>query len=320
MEQVAKGGEKSFAANGDIYDVIWISLSTLFLSFARYYIQKYVQVYCKNLVPDVNKLSESVWKAVIYGFLWVLSVYVVGMQDFFWDTKYCWVNWPTPPMTKIYKFWYFCQLGYYWSCFIFQRMGFDIKRKDENQMLVHHICTIILITCSYIYGYYLIGGVILFLNDFNDFILNFGKCFDYFGKKLVARMMFPVFAITWFTNRIYLGVTKILWSTMFETTVEIPDIPLAHLVIFNGMLVALAFLNLYWFYLIVKITIDVLFGTKNGPTDIREIPDKKNGEKKNGEKVDEKKDSEKKESEKKDVEKKEDKKEVDVEKKETEKN
>jgi len=206
-------------------------------------------------------------------------------------------------MSQAYKIWYFLQLGYYWSCFFFQRLGFDVKRKDETQMLVHHVCTIILITASYIYGYYLIGGVILFLNDFNDFILNFGKSFDYIGKRYVAKSLFPIFGFTWFTNRIYLGITKVLYSSMFESKREIPNIPDSHLYIFNAMLVALAFLNLYWFYLLMILTYEMILGKKVTPNDPREEGKfGKEGEKKDGEKKDgEKKDGEKKDGEKKNI-------------------
>jgi len=201
-----------------------------------------------------------------YGFF---SIYVVFMQDFFWDTSLCWTNWPNPPLQFSYKVWYFLQLGYYWSCCLFQTFGYDIKRKDEKQMMVHHICTICLITGSYVYGYSLIGGIILCLNDFNDFLLNFGKIFDYLGYKKVAMTLFPLFGITWFTNRILLGLTKIL-RTSFTIRQHNPDVPEYHVIVFNIGLVALFFLNCWWFFLIIKIVYGLVSKGKINITDIRE--------------------------------------------------
>jgi ceramide synthetase len=246
-----------------------VLLTTCGLSYARHATQKYVKKnYKEGYVSDVDKLSEVVWKALIYGFLWIFSIWVVFMQDFFWDTALCWKNWPNPPMQFSYKVWYFFQLGYYWSCCLFQTFGYDIRRKDEKQMMVHHICTILLITGSYVYGYSLIGGIILCLNDFNDFLLNFGKIFDYLGYKKVAMTLFPLFAITWFTNRILLGATKILGTSMMASTTN-PNIPHFHVVLFNVGLVALFFLNCWWFFLIIKI-VHGLANKKGKITDIRE--------------------------------------------------
>jgi len=77
---------------------------------------------------------------------------------------------------------------------------------------------------------------------------------------------------------------------MFESYSTIENMPLEHLYIFNGMLIALAILNIYWFYLIMKIAFSVIW-TKDR-VDIRE--EDENGKTKENKEVDSKKDAEKK--------------------------
>jgi len=266
-------------------DIGIIVICTIVLSFIRYNLQKYLEANYIGKVPDIQKFSECTWKSFIYGFLWVYSLYCVAMQDFFYDTRLCFENFPNTPMKLSFKVWYFLQLGYYWSCFFFQRMGKDVKRKDEKQMIVHHVVTISLITGSYIYGYALIGGVILCLNDFNDFVYNFGKVFEYRGYKWVLYALFPVFGISWFTNRIYYGWTKILSVSFF--ILDVIPIPMTHYYLFNAGLVIMLILNIWWFTMICNLVYRMIFQYKS--YNIVEIREEGYNEKKGETKGDEKK-------------------------------
>jgi len=270
------------SATPNFIDLALIIGTTVVLSVARYLVQNSVHDRYKDKVADIQKLSECFWKSIIYGFLWIFSLYVVAAEDFFWDATKCFENYPNTPMKLPYKIWYFCQLGYYWSCFFFQNLGCDVKRKDEKQMMIHHIVTISLISGSYLYGYSRIGGVILCLNDFNDFIYNFGKTWDYVGYRIVLLVCFPIFAITWFTNRILFGIWKILGVSL-TINQQYPSIPYHHFIIFNIGLVIMQGLNFFWFFLLCKLLYKIIF-EKKGIEDIREEPKehgKENG-KKNG--------------------------------------
>jgi hypothetical protein len=235
-----------------------ISVFCIVISVARYFIQQYIQDYYKGKVDDEFKFSESVWKTIIYGILWFDAIYVVYLQEFYTNTKKCWEDYPDPQLSFSFRLWFFLQLGYYWSCFFFQRFNFEVRRKDYNQMLIHHVFAIILLTGSYALGYSYIGGVILFLNDFNDWILNVGKIFLYIRKKYIADILFPVFILSWGYNRIYLGLGKVLYSCFFEARQVNPTISPVSFYTFSAGLVTLYFLNCWWFYVMCKMGVRVM--------------------------------------------------------------
>jgi len=259
----------------DVIDGATVIGMTIGISVARHLIQKSVQMAFKGRVEDEVKLSESIWKTIIYGVLCTYSYFVVFTQDFFWETWKCYINYPDVPITFEYKIWYLMQLGYYWSCFLLQHFNYDVKRKDDLQMLLHHICAITLISGSYVYGYPLLGGMLLCLDDINDFILNFGKVFNYLKMQTMANILFPIFLVTWIVTRLVLGTTKILYSSFYETYEAYRGPAPWHYYAFNLGLIILQVLNFYWFYLICQIAKKVIFGS-SGASDIREEGEKEN--------------------------------------------
>jgi len=60
-------------------------------------------------------------------------------------------------------------LSFYWALAVSQFV--DVKRKDFWQMFVHHICTICLLSFSWICNFHRIGTLVLLTHDCGDIFL-----------------------------------------------------------------------------------------------------------------------------------------------------
>jgi acyl-CoA-dependent ceramide synthase len=85
------------------------------------------------------------------------------------SSAYLWKGYPHTPLTKLPKFYYLAQLGF-WFHQLFV-INIEERRKDHWQMYTHHVITITLVAVSYWTNYTRVGGVIMVLMDFCDILL-----------------------------------------------------------------------------------------------------------------------------------------------------
>lgn len=72
-------------------------------------------------------------------------------------------------VTRDTWWYYMISLSFYWALAVSQ--FFDVKRKDFWQMFVHHICTICLLSFSWICNFHRIGTLVLLTHDCGDIFL-----------------------------------------------------------------------------------------------------------------------------------------------------
>ena len=91
-------------------------------------------------------------------------------------------------------------------------------------------------------------------------MLQFAKLMKYIGLQKVCDVCFAIFGVVWFITRLVIYPTKVLKTTWFECRAVVGGYP--SLFFFNGMLLILLVLHVYWFKLIVIVAYSAIF--KNG--------------------------------------------------------
>ena len=104
----------------------------------------------------------------------------------------------------------------------------DERRKDTNVMIIHHVCTIFLITFSLGMRFWQIGCLVLFCHDVCDVFLDLAKIFNYmqnrrdasnFAKnvcEICATVGFIAFVVSWVVFRFVFYPKKALWSVLYH--------------------------------------------------------------------------------------------------------
>lgn len=143
---------------------------------------------------------------------------------------------------------------FYWSLFVSQ--FFDVRRKDFWQMFVHHIATIILMSFSWVTNLHRVGSLVLIVHDCADIFLEAAKMAKYSGYQKVCDVIFAIFTVLWIITRLGVYPFWIIYSTSIEAPKIVPMFPAYY--IFNGLLILLLILHIFWTYLILKIAYNSL--------------------------------------------------------------
>ena len=113
------------------------------------------------------------------------------------------------------------ELSFYISGFFL--LFFEVSRKDQVMMGVHHVVTVGLIGLCLYGNFTRVGSVVLLLHDFNDVVLEMGKISSYLNRTRLANCFLVLFGVCWFTLRIVAFPALILKNTIFEYLVAIGD-------------------------------------------------------------------------------------------------
>jgi len=253
-----------------------VLVGSILFTIVRYSFQGFV----KNLLESVKavpkdkrqKFSESTWKMTCYLIMWIWGLFVVVNQDFFWDTKLCWKGWPNITMSSSFEWFYLVQLSFYIHSF-FAHVTIEVRRSDYYQMFTHHVVSAFLIAFSYYHNVFRIGGILLILHDINDVLLEFCKVSNYTkGYELISNTAFVIMTIVWTATRMTLFPIKVLGSIYYEVFEMIPTAYENHYTLwltFVIFLIVLQLLNVYWFFLILRIAKNAIFNSTT-VTDERE--------------------------------------------------
>jgi len=168
------------------------------------------------------------------------------------------------------KTYYLIQLGYHAHSFLFQfRMT---HRADFFEMVLHHVVTLFLISFSYLTNFTRLGSLVLITHDFSDM-------FGYAIKSVVdtksAALTLTVYAgllLSWAFMRLFVFPFYIISVTITQTEVD-------GYALFNGMLITLLCLHIYWYTLFLKMGYTFLTrGTREDIIDKVKSPEKQHAE------------------------------------------
>ena len=135
-------------------------------------------------------------------------------------------------------------------------------RNDDKEMMIHHIITVIMIIGSYKYNYIKIGLYTMFIHHINDIFLHISKIMVYLKyPENITNISFGIFMLSWIYTRLYLFSRFLYNLTLYYT-------PTIGKTILTSCLYILQYLNIYWFYLILKVSFNLI--NKKKIKDIRE--------------------------------------------------
>ncbi|BES92325.1 longevity assurance factor [Nesidiocoris tenuis] len=211
------------------------------------------------------KFCENGWKCTYYIFSFTYGLWCLWDKLWLWNIDECWTNYPHQSIDNDVWWYYMISLSFYWSLTASQ--FWDVKRKDFWQMFIHHIATIALLSFSWVCNLCRIGTLVLLVHDCADIFLEGAKMAKYAKYQKLCDAIFGVFTLLWLITRIGIYPVWILYSTTIKAP-QIVNTMFPAYYIFNGLLLLLLLLHLFWTHLILKIAyIALMSGQMEG--DIR---------------------------------------------------
>ena len=219
---------------------------------------------CNRIIRNNQKLLESVRSFLYYLFTSILLHNSLNHNDWFLK-KDLFNNIETHGFRYIEYIIYYIQISYYLNEMIDRYIYSNkiIKRKDDKEMLLHHIITLTLLLGSYYTNLIRAGLYVLYLHDINDIFLQLSKTLVYLEyKENITDITFGIFIISWIYTRLYLYTSL---------TLEMGNNYYGKSTLYNILFYSmscLALLNFCWFKMILNVIYNKL--VKNKLEDIRE--------------------------------------------------
>lgn len=221
----------------------------------------------------MRKFQYQCWLLLFYTLSSIFGFYVLQDKPWFglpmseWNQMNLFVDHPQRPDDSIV--WYYCyEFGFFLAeiFVIFQ----ETRRSDFVEYVVHHVCTLLLMSLSFVGYEHRIGSYILFIHDISDIPLCFTKLLHYVkANEWFVNCNFAVFVgVFAFTRLICLpihGIGVLFVATgMRICTVNFWVLSILLQFVLQG-------LHVYWFWLIIKLLWKLLFSPFRG--DIRSDSD-----------------------------------------------
>lgn len=245
---------------------------------------------------SVMRFAEQGWCVVFYVASWSLGLHIARNSPYWLNSAGFWTGHPHVDLEGVVKFYYLTQCAYWFHMLIV--INVEARRKDHWQMFSHHIITILLLVGSYRSHFTRVGNAILCLMDPSDILLSLAKCLRYMGMQTLCDVAFGVFMLSWIVTR-HVLYCVLLWSSvktiprsLFDQARSMPldgQVPQAVSVDWSpgltgvikqfydeyqpaptalvALLVALQFILLLWFAMIVRVAYKVVTGS--GASDTR---------------------------------------------------
>lgn len=205
---------------------------------------------------DQVRFKESFWQMSFYAPSWVCSALVAYEAPWFHHTYLHWEP-PFPHQEmSVLTYWIFMvQMGWYLHC-SFAHLVLDTRKSDFWVMIIHHVAALALLYLSFTMGYFRTGLATMFCLDICDVSLHLTKIFRLLDNRyqwplVVSVIIYLQFVFSWAAFRLYLFPIKCLYPASFQGMHYGGWMNADHWLVFNGFLLIIYLLQVYWFYLIL---------------------------------------------------------------------
>ncbi|XP_068457662.1 ceramide synthase 2 [Clinocottus analis] len=211
----------------------------------------------QDLPGKLKKFREASWRFVFY-----LSAFLGGLvalhdKKWFYDTREIWTGFPKQSMLESQYWYYILEMSFYGSLLL--SVASDVKRKDFQEQIVHHVATLVLLSFSWCVNYIRIGTLVMIVHDASDVLLESAKLFNYAKCERTCKSLFVLFALVFMVTRLVIFPFWLIHSTWVYPLQHYPAF--FGYYFFNVMLVVLLCLHIFWAFLILCMIRKFMFGT-----------------------------------------------------------
>lgn len=214
------------------------------------------------LDKDFNRFVQSCWEMGYYLVMWTVLTLYFTQQDYFWNVFYLMEgNFPAHFIpAPVYWIWV-VHMGWYVSG-LFALVVLDPWKSDFVAMLIHHVVTICLLMFALEKCYWRWGMWVLFSHDICDIYLHFLKLLRFMdnSRPFVNEVplwfhgvVFGTLPVSWFVFRLGVFPARVIYIAAVWTYRYFPWEICQYYMLFNGLLIVLLGLQMYWGFVIFKI-------------------------------------------------------------------
>mmetsp|Transcript_10993 Transcript_10993/g.12033 ORF Transcript_10993/g.12033 Transcript_10993/m.12033 type:complete len:377 (-) Transcript_10993:684-1814(-) len=207
--------------------------------------------------PRAEKMTTSLFKTLFYIFIVSWAYIMLKDTEFLGsqfggsgDFKNIWKGFPYhdyPDGTRLY---YMVSFAYHAQSLFFHVLISE-PRNDYMEMLLHHTVTCFLIYLSFVLNYFRVGMMVLFVHDFSDIFVYFGK----FVADLKWNVQLPTYLVIMSAfgySRLYVyPVYVIRWGALYCD--DVSNVTILGRDVGIAMLTMLLTLHIYWYCLLLKL-------------------------------------------------------------------
>ncbi|EIW79356.1 longevity assurance proteins LAG1 LAC1 [Coniophora puteana RWD-64-598 SS2] len=250
-------------------DLVFVAFHIVFFCFLRQVITitighpaaKYFGI---RKHAKVDRFGEQSYAVVYFAVMGAWGYRVMAQLPTYWFQSKCyWIDYPHWDMKPELKRYYLTHGAYWCQQLIVLLLGLEKPRKDYAELVVHHFVTIWLIGWSYLVNMTRLGNAVYLSMDIPDTFLSASMLLNYMRWEKSKTVAYIILLITWTYFRQWLNL-KILWSVWFEYDLVseahrrwAPETGawLTWWLKYQmfGPLLMLQFLNIFWYFLILRI-------------------------------------------------------------------
>ncbi|CCD26320.1 TLC domain-containing protein NDAI_0H01460 [Naumovozyma dairenensis CBS 421] len=255
-----------------IKDLTFIFFYMIFFTFLREFLMDVLIRPCilkLNIKSKhkTNRIMEQAFCIIYYGVSGPFGLYIMYHTDLWlFETKTMYRTYPDLTNSFVYKIFYLGQAAFWAQQACVLILQLEKPRKDFQELVFHHIVTLLLIWASYVFHFTKMGLAVYITMDISDFFLALTKTLNYFNSRFTPPV-FVSFMFIWIYLRHYINI-KILWSVLTEFRTEgnyVLNFATQQykcwisLIITFILIFALQLVNLYWLFLIFRILYRMAF-------------------------------------------------------------